>query len=232
MVKRSSLRAVLAAREKRITPERGNGVREAVPAVCLRMVYESQQIKKGTTIMIITMKSNHLAGKGETLAALLVLCLSWMLFSGCSAAQSGSTPAQAGADGRVLRVGMECAYAPNNWEEAGATETNLPIINNEGFYAERYDVQIAGQRLEMLYVAVIRGTPMMVQACIIYYSGFAAAKALMPGASITERVQFNEIPPHVEYSFTQKGRDLMPVFYAMMNWGFAYDEENEAIEKP
>ncbi|MBD5093541.1 MAG: transporter substrate-binding domain-containing protein [Subdoligranulum sp.] len=51
--------------------------------------------------------------------------------------------AQAGADGRVLRVGMECAYAPNNWEEEGATETNLPIINNEGFYAEGYDVQIA-----------------------------------------------------------------------------------------
>ncbi|MBD5093540.1 MAG: hypothetical protein HDT26_04505 [Subdoligranulum sp.] len=93
-------------------------------------------------------------------------------------------------------------------------------------------VKTAGRRLEMLYMAVIRGTPMMVQACIIYYSGFAAAKALMPGASITERVQFNEIPPHVEYSFTQKGRDLMPVFYAMMNWDFAYDEENEAIEKP
>ncbi len=26
------------------------------------------------------------------------------------------------------------------------------------------------------------------------------------------RVQFNEIPPHVEYSFTEKGRDLMPIF--------------------
>ena len=36
------------------------------------------------------------------------------------------------------------------------------------------------------------------------------------------RKQFNEIPPHVEYSFSQKGRDLMPIFYAMMNWGFKY----------
>ena len=36
--------------------------------------------------------------------------------------------------------------------------------------------------------------------------------------------QFNEIPPHVEYSFSDKGRDLMPVFYAMMNWGFKYEE--------
>lgn len=40
---------------------------------------------------------------------------------------------------------------------------------------------------------------------------------------LVHREQFNEIPPHVEYSFTQKGRDLMPVFYAMMNWGFAHE---------
>lgn len=39
---------------------------------------------------------------------------------------------------------------------------------------------------------------------------------------LIERKQFNEIPPHVEYSFSQKGKDLMPVFYAMMNWGFKY----------
>ena len=46
---------------------------------------------------------------------------------------------------------------------------------------------------------------------------------------LIRREQFNEIPPHVEYSFTEKGRDLMPVFYAMMNWGFKYEDENEAL---
>lgn len=40
--------------------------------------------------------------------------------------------------------------------------------------------------LEKLYVTIIRGTPMMVQACIIYYGGFAIVKVLMPGASVTE----------------------------------------------
>lgn len=44
----------------------------------------------------------------------------------------------------------------------------------------------SGRSLERVYVAVIRGTPMMVQACIIYYSGFAIAKSLMAGATITE----------------------------------------------
>ena len=42
---------------------------------------------------------------------------------------------------------------------------------------------------------------------------------------LISREQFNEIPPRVEYSFTQKGRDLMPVFYAMMNWGFKYENK-------
>ncbi len=36
------------------------------------------------------------------------------------------------------------------------------------------------------------------------------------------RIQFNEIPPHVEYSLTEKGIALLPVFYAMTEWGLAY----------
>ena len=38
------------------------------------------------------------------------------------------------------------------------------------------------------------------------------------------REQFNEIPPHVEYSLTEKGADLQPVFYQMMLWGFTHEE--------
>ena len=42
-----------------------------------------------------------------------------------------------------FRVGMECAYAPNNWQEAAPTDTNYPIDNIAGAYAEGYDVQWA-----------------------------------------------------------------------------------------
>ncbi len=42
---------------------------------------------------------------------------------------------------------------------------------------------------------------------------------------LVKREQFNEIPPHVEYSFTKKGRDLLPIFYIMMNWGFEYNQK-------
>jgi len=42
---------------------------------------------------------------------------------------------------------------------------------------------------------------------------------------LIHREQFNEIPPHVEYSLTEMGRDLMPVFYSIMNWGFKHEKE-------
>ena len=36
---------------------------------------------------------------------------------------------------------------------------------------------------------------------------------------IIYREQFNEIPPHVEYSLTKKGKALIPVFIEISKWG-------------
>lgn len=35
---------------------------------------------------------------------------------------------------------------------------------------------------------------------------------------ILKREQFNEIPPHVEYSLTDAGKELLPIFYEMAKW--------------
>ena len=60
----------------------------------------------------------------------------------------------------VLRVGSECDYAPNNWEEKRPSDSNFPLVNNEGFYGEGYDLQIAklvaeelGMKLEVKKIA-------------------------------------------------------------------------------
>ncbi|MED0673700.1 helix-turn-helix domain-containing protein [Aneurinibacillus aneurinilyticus] len=37
------------------------------------------------------------------------------------------------------------------------------------------------------------------------------------------RVIYSEIPPHVEYSLTEKGQTLRPIFEAMKDWGNAWD---------
>lgn len=42
---------------------------------------------------------------------------------------------------------------------------------------------------------------------------------------IVHREQFNEIPPHVEYSLTEKGRALLPVFFELAKWGDTYRED-------
>lgn len=65
-----------------------------------------------------------------------------------SAPAAAATEAPAAADPLAsyngqLRVGMECAYAPSNWQESAATDTNVPVENVPGAYAEGYDVQIA-----------------------------------------------------------------------------------------
>lgn len=42
---------------------------------------------------------------------------------------------------------------------------------------------------------------------------------------IVKREQFNEIPPRVEYSLTEKGRALLPVFSELARWGENYAEK-------
>lgn len=39
---------------------------------------------------------------------------------------------------------------------------------------------------------------------------------------IVHRKQFNEIPPRVEYSLTEKGKALLPVFFELAKWGEEY----------
>lgn len=39
---------------------------------------------------------------------------------------------------------------------------------------------------------------------------------------LVERIQFNEIPPHVEYSATESAKELRAVFDAMAEWGSRY----------
>ena len=42
---------------------------------------------------------------------------------------------------------------------------------------------------------------------------------------LVSRKQYPTIPPTVEYSLTEMGRDLLPVFYSIMNWGFKYEDK-------
>ena len=81
------------------------------------------------------------------LAALMLLALTACGAGTTSPAQDANDPAEEtdppATESSQLRVGMECAYAPSNWQESAATDTNVPVENVAGAYAEGYDVQIA-----------------------------------------------------------------------------------------
>lgn len=40
--------------------------------------------------------------------------------------------------------------------------------------------------------------------------------------NLITRIQYNEIPPHVEYRLTEKGKALYPIYIEMFNWGEKY----------
>lgn len=39
---------------------------------------------------------------------------------------------------------------------------------------------------------------------------------------VVSRTQYNSVPPHVEYSITENGKKLIPVFYEMAKWSMKY----------
>jgi DNA-binding HxlR family transcriptional regulator len=42
---------------------------------------------------------------------------------------------------------------------------------------------------------------------------------------IVAKVMFSEVPPRVEYTLTQKGRDLLPILECMVDWGEKYAKQ-------
>ena len=77
----------------------------------------------------------------KVLSLLLTLVLTLSLVVVLSACGKKSIPGTKKKG--VLVVGMECDYAPFNWTETSKTDTNIPISNVSGAYAEGYDVQMS-----------------------------------------------------------------------------------------
>ncbi len=72
----------------------------------------------------------------------LVMCVMMVLsFGACSSSES--------EDDNVLKVGMECNYAPFNWTQTTQTDRTVEISDGGG-YADGYDVQIAKKIAESL----------------------------------------------------------------------------------
>ena len=103
----------------------------------------------------------------KTLSLILALTLVVCAFSGCTGGTGTDTTAAPTGDGTteavytlmelssiidsgVLKVGMECNYAPFNWTQTEPSDTAIAI--EAGGYADGYDVQMAKRIAEALGV--------------------------------------------------------------------------------
>lgn len=80
-----------------------------------------------------------ITGGNKMRRRILALCLCVLIaFSVCACGSKSNDDAE---EKKVLRVGMECDYAPFNWTQTAETDRTVPITT--GGYADGYDVQIA-----------------------------------------------------------------------------------------
>lgn len=70
-----------------------------------------------------------------------VLTAGLITMAGCTKSETAA-PAADGSK-KVLRVGMECNYAPYNWTQADNSNGAIPIANSSGEYTNGYDVMMA-----------------------------------------------------------------------------------------
>ena len=64
-------------------------------------------------------------------------------FGGCGKKESGESKSTKNENSNVLKVGMECNYAPYNWSQADDSNGAVPIANVSNMYTNGYDVQVA-----------------------------------------------------------------------------------------
>ena len=92
----------------------------------------------------------------SVLTAAIVSSMSLVALAGCSkgAASTTAGATEDSASGKeVLRVGMECAYAPFNWTQDAATTpdgSKAVKIYDSQFYAYGYDVAVAQKLADQL----------------------------------------------------------------------------------
>lgn len=84
--------------------------------------------------------------KKKIVCVLMTMLMSAGLLAGCGSSGEEAQGTAEGSEGGVLRVGMECAYAPFNWTqespEVSNGDTAVPIYGSS-YYAYGYDVMMA-----------------------------------------------------------------------------------------
>ena len=119
-------------------------------------------------------------------------------------------------------------------------EVTYPIANTEeGFQKEQcpvlYALDIVGQKwkLPILWYLYqqhpIRYNELKRKLPSITNVMLTKSLKELEEAGLVSRIQFNEIPPHVEYSLTERGEALMPTLNELYKWGEVQMKEKQRL---
>ena len=83
-----------------------------------------------------------------------------------------------------------------------------------------------------LRTGVLRFTELQHRMCRVNSKTITKHLRDLEGHDIIHRQVYAEVPPRVEYSLTGRGRTLLPIIEAMLEWGGKYlpEEENRCPE--
>ena len=93
-------------------------------------------------------------------------------------------------------------------------------------------VSLIGSKWKLLIMRNLLSRPWRfneLQKSIDGISQKALTEALrsMEADGIVNRKVFPEVPPRVEYSLTELGESMRPIFQSMESWGLAYREQRQ-----
>lgn len=99
----------------------------------------------------------------KVLAIAMASCMTMAIFAGCGGSETAGSSASTATDStsssnkKVLRVGMECAYAPFNWTQSSEKTSDggkAVKIYGQNTYAYGYDVMVAQKLADELGMEV------------------------------------------------------------------------------
>lgn len=105
----------------------------------------------------------------------------------------------------------------DNPEKKACVDQIIPLLHG------KWELQIM---LEICRADVLRFGECRKRLPNITNSVLTAALRNLEAWGLISRIQYNEIPPHVEYSPTVKGKSLLPICYEIIKWGAENNLDN------
>lgn len=98
-------------------------------------------------------------------------------------------------------------------------DADCPVNSILEIFAGKWNTRVL---FELTKADSIRFGSMQKQIGGITNTMLAATLKNLEESGLLIRTQFNEIPPHVEYALSEKGKEIYPIFIEMADWAHKY----------